>query len=735
MDDELISIEGTVESVTYYNSENGYTVLDFSSDGDYFTAVGDIGNVFPGEKLVFNGRWVKHPTFGKQLKVESVVKTVPESADEMLLFLSSGIVKGIREKTAQKIVDRFGDKAFEIIELYPDRLAEIKGITFEKAMDISREFGKLSAERNAVIALEKFGFTSNEAMKIFKHYGAKSAETVERNPYIICHEVSGIGFERVCDIAENLPVKPSDKAKYREGIIYVMQQNLYSNGHTCVPEKSLYKPCCDLLGCTADDIDEALDSLKESRRVIGEELYSRDFVFLPDMYEAEKNAAKALFFIKHFAAGTQADIDKQIERSEIISGVCYDDRQLKAIRCAVDKGILVLTGGPGTGKTTTLRAILNVFEARGLEVALAAPTGRAAKRMSELTGKEAQTIHRLLEVEWDEDRPTFKRNRSNPISAQALIVDELSMVDVKLFSDLLDALPIGCRLVMVGDSEQLPPVGPGNVLHDIIDSGAFPVVELKTVFRQALESMIITNAHRIVDGEMPELTATDNDFFFLERRDAESAAQTVCDLACTRLPAAYGYSALEDIQVLCPSRKGETGTANLNKLIQNTVNPHKRGKPEHQFGGRVFRLGDKLMQTRNNYDITWESSTASGIGIFNGDIGILENIDEDAQTLTVRFDDRTAVLPFEGSADLEHAYAVTVHKSQGSEFPAVIIPVTGVNPYLEYRNLLYTAVTRAKNQLVLVGTQATIKRMVDNNKKQKRYSALKSFIMSGEYNE
>ena len=395
--------------------------------------------------------------------------------------------------------------------------------------------------------------------------------------------------------------------------------------------------------------------------------------------------------------------------------------------------MLVLTGGPGTGKTTTLRGILCVFEDQGLEVELAAPTGRAAKRMSELTGKEAATIHRLLEVEWDgEERASFKRNKHNPLTAQAVIIDELSMVDIQLFSALLEALPIGCRLVMVGDSDQLPPVGAGNVLQDIIESKAIPTVELDEVFRQAMESMIVSNAHRIVKGEYPDLTVKDKDFFFLERPLPADAARTICELAETRLPNAYGYSALDDIQILCPSRKGETGTGNINKILQERLNPHEKGKAEHHFGGRVFRTGDKLMQTRNNYNIEWESGGVYGEGVYNGDIGILEKIDEDEQCLTVSFDDRKATIPFEFSKDLEHAYAVTVHKSQGNEFPAVIIPVTGINSLLEYRNLLYTAVTRAKEMIILVGRESTVCKMVDNDRKQKRYSALKAFIMLGD---
>ena len=731
---EIISLEGTVENITYQNSENGFAVFEFFNDEESeVIAVGEVGNIFPGEKMTFTGHWDVHPTFGRQFKVASCVRSIPETADEMLMFLASGVIKGVKEKTAQKIVSEFGEKTFEIIELYPERLAKLKGISFDKAMEISKEFSRMAKEREALIALEKFGFSSAEALKVYQKYGVRSADVVEKNPYSLCNEIPGIDFDRAERIAGTLEKPVADEYRIREGVIFVMRHNLFNSGHTCVPRESLIAPCKSLMGCGEDDTQTAIDTLIGAKRLIADEIYGREFVFMPEMYEAEKSAAQSLLFSKRYAVKAFPDMEEQIKRAELIGGVCYNDKQCLAIKLAVEKGILVLTGGPGTGKTTTLRGILSVFEAQGLEVALAAPTGRAAKRMSELTGKEATTIHRLLEVEWDgEDRPVFTRNKRNPLSAQAVIIDELSMVDVQLFSSLLEALPIGCRLVMVGDSDQLPPVGPGNVLHDIVDSGVIPTVELDVVFRQALESLIITNAHRIVRGEMPELGVQDKDFFFMERPAPASAADTICELAHSRLPKAYNYSSVDDIQILCPSRKGETGTVNLNKLLQAQLNPKERGKPEHAFGSRVFRLGDKLMQTKNNYNIEWKSDEATGLGIFNGDIGRLEKIDELEQTLTVRFDDRTAEIPFEFSRDLEHAYAVTVHKSQGNEFPAVIIPVTGINYYLEYRNLLYTAVTRARELIVLVGSQGTVAKMVQNDKKQKRYSALKPFIMLGD---
>jgi len=730
--DELLTVTGVVEYITYQNTENGYTVLEFSSDGEIYTAIGNVSDIYCGEKITFIGRWTVHPTFGRQFRIEQCQREMPQTAADMLSYLSSGIIKGVKEKTAQKIVERFGEDTFFIIETSPERLAEIKGISREKATEIGSEFRRRAAEREALISLEKYGLTTSECLKVYKVYGQKSVDIIKTNPYLLCNEGIGITFDKACLIASLLPVPPADEYRIAAGILYVVRHNLY-NGHTCLPREKLVPPCVQLLDMPPYIIEEQLDVLIEQKQLIAENISARVFVFLPDIYNAEKKAANNILFMKQFAPKCFENIEAQINKTELISGVCYNEQQRLAIRIAVEKGVLILTGGPGTGKTTTLRGILKVFENQGIEVALAAPTGRAAKRMSELTGREAQTIHRLLEVEWDRnDRPVFQRNKRNPLSAGAVIIDELSMVDIVLFSSLLDALPIGCRLVMVGDSDQLPPVGAGNVLHDMINSKALPVVELKEVFRQAMESLIVTNAHRIVNGELPEISKTDKDFFFLERKVPHDAAKTVCELCSERLPRAYKYSPLEDIQVLCPSRKGEAGTVNINKLLQNSLNPPAKHKREHYFGQRIFREGDKLMQIKNNYNIPWTSSDKEGVGVFNGDIGILERIDEPSHTLYIKYDDRLAEYPFDGNKELEHAYAITVHKNQGNEFEAVVMPVTGVVEQLAYRNLLYTAVTRAKNLMILVGSRDVIARMVENNSKSKRYSALKSFIMLGD---
>ncbi len=732
MEIESVTLEGTVEAVTYKNDDSGFTVLDFFSGGELITAVGVIPELAAGERLSMTGAWSVHPSFGRQFKIASCTREMPKTAADMLTYLSCGIISGIKEKTAAKIIEKFGENAFNVIENNPPLLATIKGISLDKAEKISQEFRKRFAAREVLIALEKYGVSSAEGLRIYKAFGNGAVETVTRNPYLLCEESIGIGFDKADAIAARLPKPPDAGYRIAAGILHVLKYNV-SNGHTCVPREKLFEPCEALLGQSRDAIDINIDTLVGQRALVCEKLGGREFLFLPSLYDAERKAAEHILFIKQFTPQVRVETDKEIKNAEVIGGICYNDKQRLAIRLAVEKGILILTGGPGTGKTTTLRAILRLFESEGVDVALTAPTGRAAKRMSELTGRDAQTIHRLLEVEWDrDDKPVFTRNRRNPISARAVIVDELSMVDVQLFASLLEALPIGCRLIMVGDHDQLPPVGAGNVLHDLIDSKALPVVELTEVFRQAMESLIVTNAHKIVAGEMPDTDITDKDFFFMNRPQPVFAAKTVAELCATRLPQAYGYSAFSDIQVLSPSRMGETGTVRLNIQLQAVLNPPDKKKREYNFGQRVFREGDKLMQIKNNYGIEWKTSDSEGMGIFNGDIGILEKIDTTAQKLLIRFDDRVAEYPFESAQELEHAYAVTVHKSQGNEFEAVVMPVTGVPSKLAYRNLLYTAVTRAKAMIVLVGSHAQLEIMVNNNVKARRYSALRYFVVSGE---
>lgn len=729
---EKIRISGVVSHVTFTNKENGFTVLELESGDELVTAVGVMPELNAGELLELSGYWDFHASFGRQFKVEMCERRMPASAGDILRYLSSGGVKGIGPKTAVKVVEKFGEETFEVLENEPERLAQIKGISLEKAKEISADFKKQFAVREIMIALERYGMTTAECVAAFRVFGARASDIITRNPYALCSEGVGFSFSRAETIAQALPSPPEKGYRFQAGVLHVMSHNL-SNGHTCIPRDKLFAPCAELLSTNDDTVDITIDELVGSGRLVSRDINGREFLFLPYIYKAEKNAAEHIKQLLKFPPAGRPAPEKEVDRLEKQMGIKYGKRQREAIITAVEKGMLILTGGPGTGKTTTLNGILRFFEEDGLKVALAAPTGRAAKRMSEVTGRNAKTIHRLLEVEWDKnDRPQFSRNARNPLEANAVILDELSMVDITLFSSFLEALPIGCRLIMVGDSDQLPPVGAGNVLHDLISSGEIPVVELKEVFRQAMESLIVENAHRIVKGDAPILNVSDKDFFFIQNESPFLAAKTVTDLCTARLPKAYGYSPLDNIQVICPSRMGDSGTYNLNRMLQSALNPQDTAKAEITVAGTVFREGDKVMQTRNNYNIEWTSSDSEGTGIFNGDIGMLRKIDMRTRTVDIIFDDRKAVFPFESLQELELAYAVTVHKSQGNEFDVVVMPVAGVPPRLAYRNLLYTGVTRAKKMLVLVGSKRQVCAMAANDKKARRYSALEHFLKETE---
>lgn len=723
-------LQGTVEDIKFRNEQNGYTVLEVGCEDELVTAVGTFSDISVGESVRLSGAWTFHSTFGRQFKVEAFEREMPATAEQLYNYLAAGAVKGIGPATAQKIIEKFGENAFDVLENEPKKLATIKGISLEKAEKMQESFKKQFAVRNIMIALETYGMSPRECIAAYEAFGSNAVERVTKNPFELCDADTGIGFERAEAIADALPNPPESEFRVRAGITHIVRQNLYSNGHTCIPREKLLKIAADYLSAGTDAVDRQIDALTASGALTAKELNGREFIFLTSAYRDEKTIADRIKILLRFPPPQCETLEKDIEKQEKQDGITYAETQREAIKTAVSRGVLILTGGPGTGKTTTLNGILKLFEQQGLDIALAAPTGRAAKRMTELTGREAKTMHRLLEVEWDEhDRPVFKRNLRNPLECDALVLDELSMVDISLFASLMQALPFGCRLIMVGDSDQLPPVGAGNVLADLIASDLLPVVELTEVFRQAMGSLIVTNAHRIVAGEMPELTRKDGDFFLMERPNPYAASQTIAALYAKRLPEAYKFSPQNDIQVLCPSKKGETGTVHLNKILQDLVNPASVEKKELTVGFRTFRVGDKVMQTKNNYNITWEKSDGeTGEGIFNGDIGVIENIDIHTETVQICFDDRSAVLAKEQMTDVELAYAVTVHKSQGSEFPAVIMPVVSVLPNLCYRNLLYTAVTRAKQLLILVGTRAEIQKMVENDKKTRRYSALKTFL-------
>lgn len=735
MDPQLEELCGVVEDVTYRREDTGFTVMDIFADDEYVTVVGVLPELSEGESVRLRGTWGYHATFGKQFKAQLCERSMPSSSADLLRYLSSGAVRGIGPATAKKIIERFGENSFDVLENHPERLADIKGISLKKAKDISKIFNEQFAVRQIMISLERFGMTTHECLEAYKLYGANAVDMIKANPYALCSDIVGMGFERADAIASALPEPPDRAYRVSAGIVHVVKYNL-NNGHTCVPRKKLIAPSSGLLEADEDTIEAAIDALVESGRLISQMMNGKEFLFLPQIYSAEKLAAQRILVMTKFPPAGRVTVEEDIEKIEKEENIHYESKQREAILTAANKGILILTGGPGTGKTTALNGILKLFELDGIDVALTAPTGRAAKRMSEITGKEAKTIHRLLEVEWDKhDRPYFSRNARNPISAGAVIVDELSMVDISLFASLLDALPLGCRLIMVGDSDQLPAVGAGSVLHDLILSGVLPVVELKEVFRQAMQSRIVTNAHKIVSGQMPELHDKNNDFFFMKRNSAYDTAATVAELCTVRLPKAYSYSPINDIQVLCPSRKGETGTVSLNKRLQAVINPPSPEKKELQSGSRIFREGDKVMQIKNNYNIIWTKDSEEGTGVFNGDIGTVKKIDKANGCLAVWFDDKEAVYSTDNLQELEHAYAITVHKSQGNEFNAVVIPVMGVVPQLCYRNLLYTAVTRAKKLIVMVGSEKQIRDMVENNTRSKRYSALKFFLTEDEEND
>ena len=725
---EEIMLEGTVEDIVYQNPENGYCVIDLSCDKKLVTAVGIMPSCTSGEHIKLYGRWKVHPTFGTQFSAERCERSMPQTAADMLRYLSSGAIKGIGPATAGKIVDRFGDRTFEILENEPERLSEIKGISKDKAAEMGKSFKSQFAAREVIIALEKWGLTPSEALSAYKAFGSGATARINENPYILCTEKMGLRFERVDEIAESFPVKVKDIYRQRAGILHILRHNL-SNGHTCVPREKLIIPAKELIGTEREETGEVIDDLIEDKEIVQAFFEEKPYIFLTEEYLDEKSIADRIKVMLRFPPAKGRIGEKEIEAIEEKKDIRFEEKQKKAIITAVNDGLLVLTGGPGTGKTTTLNGILELFEKKKLRVLLAAPTGRAAMRMSEVTGRQAKTIHRLLEVEWSEgDRQRFTRNMENPLEADAVIVDELSMVDTHVFAALLNALPLGCRLVMVGDSDQLPPVGAGNVLQDIIRSELIPVVALTEVFRQSLESLIVTNAHRIVKGEHPDLSVKDKDFFFMARNNMYQCAETVAELCTKRLPKAYGCDPFEDIQIICPSKKGETGTVRLNTVMQNLLNPPSKDKEEFVRASRIFREGDKVMQTKNNYDIVWTRGKETQAGVFNGDIGKIIAVNHNGGFMKILFDTRTAIYPFDSANELELAYAITVHKSQGSEFESVVMPVCSVPAKLSYRNLLYTAVTRAKNRLILLGSQSEIFAMVDNDKKTRRYSALKFML-------
>ena len=731
---ELLELEGSVESIVYHNDRNQYTVLEMSADDELITVVGAFPYVSVGEELHVFGTWSSHSTFGNQFKAEAFERSRPATTSAMMKYLSSGAVKGIGPATANKIISAFGDKALEVIENDPERLSQIKGITKDKAKEISEELKRIYGIRELMAFLGTYGVKPEDAVRVWKLYGDGSVSTIQEDPYCICEDGIDVSFDIADTIAESMERSHDDMARVRAGVLFVLRHNL-NNGHTCLPADKLCEAAAQMLSVELSVAQDAVIMLCESFELVCENFNDKDFIFLQKQHASEVYISQRLKVILQYPPQSIIGIEAEIEAIEKAHSLSYAEKQQEAIRAALEKGLLILTGGPGTGKTTTLNAIINILRAKGEEVLLAAPTGRAAKRMSELTGEEAKTIHRMLQVDWDEqDNPVFSRNERNPLECDCLVIDELSMVDSYLFESVLRALPLSCRLILVGDTDQLPSVGAGNVLGDLIGSRMFPTVQLKEIFRQSMESLIVMNAHQIVDGGMPKLDSRDKDFFFMPESGTKSMTKLITSLLSARLPKSYGYSPVSDIQVLCPGRKGEIGTIELNKVLREAVNPPDKNKPEAKINGAVFRLGDKVMQIRNNYDLPWvKEDDTSGQGVFNGDMGIVTEIDRAGGVIKVKIDDKEVMYNFEHAAlELEPAYAVTVHKSQGNEFTAVIIPVFRTPPQLCYRNLLYTAVTRAKQLLILVGQRSIIEAMVENDRKTRRYTGLLNLLLSAE---
>lgn len=727
---QLLEMEGSVENIVYHNDGNQYTVMEISCGDELVTVVGTFPYISVGEKLHLYGTWTAHATFGQQFRAQAFERSRPETTSAMLKYLSSGAVKGIGTATAGKIIEAFGDEAIDVIENDPERLATIKGITLKKAREISDEMQRVNGIRDLMVFLGSFGVRPEDAVKVWKTYGTDSVACIQEDPYRLCSEKIAVEFAVADRLAESMEYDRANAERVKAGILYVLRHNL-NNGHTCLPADKLCAAAAKMLGVPLEDAQSALLSLCRDFDAVCENFDGRDFIFLPKQHRSEVYSADRIRMMLKYPPQSIVGIDREIGEIERAENIRYAEMQKEAIRAALDKGLLILTGGPGTGKTTTLNAIIRILMEKGEAVFLAAPTGRAAKRMSELTGVEAKTIHRLLQVDWDEnDNPVFQRNERNPLECDALVIDELSMVDSYVFESVLRALPVGCRLILVGDSDQLPSVGAGNVIGDLIASGVFPTVQLKEIFRQSMESLIVTNAHRIVGGEMPVLNVRDNDFFFMPVDDAHAVSETILSLAVTRLPNRYQYSPVTDIQVLCPGRKGELGTIELNRRLRELINPQAKGKAQISVNGTVFRTGDKVMQVKNNYDLPWSRPDGTvGEGVYNGDMGIVTDVDKAAGCMRVQIDDREVLYDFDhAAAELELAYAVTVHKSQGNEFTAVIMPVFPGTPQLSYRNLLYTGITRAKKLLILVGRRSAIADMVANDRKTRRFSGLMRFL-------
>lgn len=723
----LLSIEGSVEKIIYQNEENGYTVCEiFTPSDEIFTLVGNMPYLSEGETVSALGSWVNHATFGKQFKVEFYEKQLPATETAILKYLASGAVRGIGKVTARRIVSQFGADSFEVIEHNPQWLSEIPGISPKKAEQISASFAAQFGMRNVMMFCREY-FGPTTAVRIYKKWGNGAVERIKQNPYILCGEIYGVGFEKADAIAKDLGMKKNAPERIAMGLKYVLMHNAASNGHSFLPLDKLCAVAKRLLSCEMNEIEDEAAALETRGEIVCVRHEGMKYAYLRDYYEAEKYTAEKLCALdragKNLGEDNVLSLISMVERE---SNMEYAVLQKRAICQAASNGVFILTGGPGTGKTTVVRAIIRVFDAMGLRIALAAPTGRAAKRMSQSAGEEAKTVHRLLEMEYGaEDKLRFRKNENDQLEDDVIIIDEASMLDLMLTDALLKAIKPGARLILIGDVNQLPPVGAGHVFDDIIKSDRFATVELTHIFRQAQESLIVTNAHAVNHGEYMNLESKSGDFFFLPRQEDAQTAATIAELCKKRLPKSYGLTVFDGIQVITPSRKGDAGTEMLNSALQSVINPPTRGKAEKKVRDFTLREGDKVMQIKNNYDIEWNKNGTQGFGIFNGDIGVIKKIDLSEELITVDFEDKICEYDYTMLDELELAYAITVHKSQGSEYPIVIMPLYRYTPKLLTRNLLYTAITRAQSIVILVGNGEVAKAMVDNNRQTKRYTGLR----------
>ena len=725
-------LEATVEGTVYRNAENGYSVVTVKPEQKIglrtVTVVGTLPMLSGGEMGIFTGEWIEHPQYGRQFKCQKVELQRPTTLQGILKYLSSGIIHGVGAKTARDIVNCFGEDTLKILDEHPERLQEVPNMGKKRWKQIIEDYQQQQSTRAAMVFLQTYGVSASLALKISKVYGERTQAVIRANPYQLCDDIDGVGFKTADAIGTAIGIPPDSDGRISAALKYVLRDQAVSMGHVYLPMDELLNRCTALLRVSREMVAHQLKTMQLLRELVISGDDGDEHVYLPAYDSAEREVATRLCELMASTVPSCAtNAEDSIDAFEARYHIEFSQRQREAILMALRRGLLVITGGPGTGKTTIIKCIISLLSEFG-EVVLCAPTGRAAKRMTETTGHEAKTIHRLLEVDYSGGVVSFIHNDKNLLKCDVVILDEMSMVDVKLFQALIAALRYSCRIIMVGDADQLPSVGPGNILGEVIRSGLVPTVCLNEIFRQARRSLIVENAHHIISSEPLQKGGKTDDFFFLES-DGDVAQKLVCDLVTTRLPRSYGFDPVRDIQVLCPTKLGPTGTQALNVELQNLLNPEQKGKPQLQSASRVFRVGDKVMQVRNNYEIVWNRiGGEQGVGAYNGDIGIVESINTRERSMVVRMDDRRLVYPAENLNELEIAYAITVHKSQGSEFPAVVLPVAQVPPRLCYRNLFYTGVTRARKLCIVAGRRDVVNRMMSNVRQNLRYSGLAKLL-------